>query len=251
MKIKVSQDAAELGKAAAKHASDVINACIAKNGRARIVLSTGASQFELFKALAQEAIDWSRVDAFHLDEYIGLPAGHKASFSKYLKERFVDVVKPGSMHYVSAEGDIAAELEKLSKDLTSKPVDVGFIGIGENAHLAFNDPPADFNVTDPYIVVTLNETCKAQQVREGWFENNEAVPKQAISMSIDRIMRCKEIISCVPGAVKAQAIHNMLTNSVTSDVPATKLKEHANVTVYLDKASAGLLSEELLAQYSK
>lgn len=251
MKIQVCMDASELGRAAAAHASAVINGCIAKRGRARIVLSTGMSQFELFEALAHENIDWSKVEAFHLDEYIGLPVTHKASFRKYLQERFVDVVKPGSMRYVTAEGDIDAELENLSRDLLAYPVDLGFIGIGENGHIAFNDPPADFTTTAPYIAVNLNEACKAQQVREGWFETIQDVPRQAVSMSVHRIMQCREIISCVPGAVKAHTIRQMLSCGVSPDVPATKLKEHDRVTVYLDPASAGLLSEDMLALYSK
>ena len=246
MNIRIYKDAAEMGAAAAVHASQVINDAIANNGRARIVLSTGASQFELFKAFAHVSVDWSRVDAFHLDEYIGLPVTHPASFRKYLKERFADVYHPGSMRYVQPEGDIGAELRSLADDLLAAPIDLGFIGIGENAHIAFNDPPADFRTTDPYIVVTLNETCKAQQVREGWFATLADVPAQAVSMSVHGILQCREILSFVPNAVKASAVSKTLTADITPDVPAAKFREHNRVTLYLDKGSASLLGEEIL-----
>jgi glucosamine-6-phosphate deaminase len=246
MTVKVFCDTVELGKAASAHATAVINTCIAKRGKARIVLSTGASQFELFKALAGEDIDWGRVEAFHLDEYIGLPSTHKASFRKYLKERFVDVVRPGRMRYVIPEGDVEEELKRLAEDLISEPVDLGFIGIGENAHIAFNDPPADFGTTRPYIAVTLNEACKAQQVREGWFPSIGDVPKRAVTMSVHRILQCNEIISCVPGAVKADAVLKTLTGEITPMIPAAKLREHGRTTLYLDEASASLLDKEII-----
>jgi glucosamine-6-phosphate deaminase len=244
MKVNVCATPEELGKAAAAHAARVIGSCIAARGKARIVLSTGASQFELFKALANEKIDWSKVEAFHLDEYIGLPATHPASFRKYLKERFVDVVKPARMRYVMAEGDVETELKRLSADLLAEPVDLGFIGIGENAHIAFNDPPADFETTEPYIVVTLNEACKAQQVREGWFPTLADVPPRAVSMSVHGIMQCGEIICCVPHAVKAEAVLKAVKGDISPMNPAAKLREHKSVTLYLDKASASLLKKK-------
>lgn len=251
MKILVFNDAKALGKAAAAHGARIVNQCIAQRGKARIVLSTGASQFELFHALAEESIDWSRVEAFHLDEYIGIPQTHNASFRKYLKERFADVLHPGRMHFVTTEGDIAATLARLSAELTEEPVDLGFIGIGENGHIAFNDPPADFNAEEPYIVVSLNDACKAQQVREGWFKTIEEVPRRAVSMSVSGIMRCGSIISCVPGAVKAGAVLDTLTRDVSPLVPATKLREHGDVTVYLDEASAALLTAQVRNAYTR
>lgn len=251
MVVKVYTDAVQLGKAAASYAAAVINQSIASKGKARIVLSTGASQFELFKALAGESVTWDRVEAFHLDEYIGLPLAHKASFRKYLKERFVDVLHPGKMLFVETEGNVEESLKRLSGELTREPIDLGFIGIGENAHIAFNDPPADFVTEDPYIIVNLNDTCKDQQVREGWFATREDVPKQAVSMSVNGILRCERIISCVPGAVKARAVLNTLTSDVSPDVPATKLREHRDVTLFLDGASSGLLSAETKAHYEK
>ena len=250
MIVKVYPDGEALGRAAAAHGARIIHDCIAARGKARIVLSTGASQFTLFQAFAGEKVDWGRVEAFHLDEYIGLPIEHKASFRKYLKERFVDVYRPGSMRYVNAAGDIDTELARLADDLMREPIDLGFIGIGENGHIAFNDPPADFEMEKPYHVVALNDACKAQQVREGWFDSIQSVPKTAISMSVRGILQCRSIISCVPNAVKAQAVHDTLTSAVTPMVPATKLREHGDVTVYLDAASAGLLSPALLASFS-
>lgn len=250
MIVKVHANAVELGKAAAAHGAQIINDCIARKGKARIVLSTGASQFRLFESFASEKIDWSRVEAYHLDEYIGLPITHKASFRKYLKERFADIYKPGYMRFVNTTVDIGQELPELSADLLRQPIDLGFIGIGENAHIAFNDPPADFETKQPYIVVVLNDACKAQQVREGWFDTADDVPKTAVSMSVYGIMQCKAIISCVPGAVKAKAIFDTLASSITPMIPATKLKEHENVAVYLDKDSAGLLTPELLVAFS-
>lgn len=249
MKVKIFQNPQELGRAAAKQCAQVIRECIAQKGKARLVFSTGASQFELFKALAVENIDWNKVEAFHLDEYIGLPQTHKASFRKYLKERFVDVMHPGKMHFVLTEGDIAEEIERLSAAYTKEPIDLGFIGIGENGHLAFNDPPADLETEKPYIVVSLNETCKAQQVGEGWFATNADVPKEAISMSISGIMRCARIISCVPGAVKAQAILSTLTRGISPMAPSAKFREHNDVTLYLDEDSSSLLSGELRMTY--
>lgn len=249
MRVIVLENKEDIGREAAIRAAEIINGCIREKGKARLVLSTGASQFELFNALTRQKIDWSRVEAFHLDEYIDLPMEHVASFRKYLKERFVDVVKPGIMHYMQADGS-AGWLEALELDLLAEPIDLGFIGIGENAHIAFNDPPADFVTTQPYITVTLERSCKEQQVREGWFATVDDVPKQAITMSVHRIMQCRRIISCVPGAVKARAAYATLTRSVTKLVPATILQEHPDTTIYLDRDSASLLDKKTLAKYA-
>lgn len=243
MVTKMYKDAPTMGRAAARQAAREIDRCIREKGSARILLSTGASQFELFRALARETVDWSRVEVFHLDEYIGIPVTHRASFRKYLKERFADVVKPGRMRYVVTEGDIWKDIAELSRDLLEKPVDLGLVGIGENAHIAFNDPPADFTVTDPYIVVSLNEACKAQQVREGWFSSTDEVPCQAVSMSVHQILACRKIISFVPGSVKARAVLAALTTEPGPDVPAAVLSTHPDTTLYLDKMSAGLLDD--------
>ena len=205
MKISISATASEMGRRAARDVAERLNRAIAENGGARLLLSTGASQFEMFESLIQED-GWSRVDMFHLDEYIGLPITHPASFRKYLTDRFTSRVPLRSVHFVEAEGDIGAALAKLNAEIKKAPIDVGLIGIGENGHIAFNDPPADFFTLDPYIVVNLNDTCKRQQVGEGWFATPADVPAQAVSMSVHHIMMCRSVISVVPKAVKADAI---------------------------------------------
>jgi glucosamine-6-phosphate deaminase len=202
------------------------------------VLSTGASQFDTLDALTkEEGIAWNCVEMFHLDEYIGLPVTHPASFRKYLQERFVDRVAPlAAVHFVDGtEENIAA----LTEELRRAPIDLGLIGIGENGHIAFNDPPADFDTKEAYIVVNLNDTCKQQQLGEGWFATMDEVPKQAVSMTPYQIMQCERIVSCVPYAVKADAIEKTLrAESVTNLVPATLLKTHPDFILYLDRDSA-------------
>lgn len=234
----ICENPVELGQRAAALAAECIGAAIAANGTARIVVSTGASQFETFEALIASDIDWSRVEMFHLDEYMNLPQTHPASFRKYLTERFVSKVNLLSAHLVdpTPEG-----VETVTRELLEKPVDLGLIGIGENGHIAFNDPPADFETRVPYIIVNLNDTCKKQQVREGWFASVDEVPAQAVSMSVDRILRCKKIISCVPHAVKAKAVYDTLTNEPDPMIPATILKTHRDWSLFLDTASASLL----------
>ncbi len=249
MKITVINDTAKLGHCAACHARDLINQAIAQRGNARIVLSTGASQLPMLEELIKMDIDWTKVTAFHLDEYIGIPDTHIASFRKYLRERFEEKIPVGKMVYVIPEGDVCANIEALSAKLREKPIDVGFIGIGENSHIAFNDPPAEMDNPNAYKIVDLSETCKNQQVREGWFPTIDDVPKQAISMTVQQILQCNTIISFVPYAVKANAIRMMLTNELTPMVPATALMGHADCTVYLDEGSASL-SKELVAQYA-
>ncbi|MCL1951458.1 MAG: 6-phosphogluconolactonase [Oscillospiraceae bacterium] len=249
MKIRVFSTPEDLGAAAAEQAAGVINGAIEERGSARIVLSTGASQFPFFDALGTYPIDWARVEAFHLDEYIGLSESHPASFRKYLRERFDSVFRPGKMHYVSGEGDVAANIAALSAEVLKAPIDLGMIGIGENGHLAFNDPPADFDTEAVYHVVTLNEACKAQQVREGWFPTPADVPAAAISMTIRQIMKCKAIISVVPHAVKAYAVREAVRQAVNSMLPATVLKQHGEATLCLDEASAAGLTGEELAAY--
>ena len=250
MRIRVYNTLPELGAAAAAQAAGVINSAIEQTGAARVVLSTGASQFPFFDALARYPIDWPRVEAFHLDEYVGIDGQHIASFRRYLRERFDSVFKPGKMHYVSGEGDVAANIAALSAALLRAPIDLGMIGIGENGHLAFNDPPADFDTDAAYHVVHLNDACKAQQVREGWFPTPADVPPTAISMTIKQILKCKAIISVVPHAVKADAVRGAVRQEVSNMLPATILKEHGDVTIYLDDASAAGLTQEELARYS-
>ncbi len=241
MQINISDDSLELGAKAAKYISARLNGIIAKNGEARIVVSTGSSQFEMFEALIKENIDWTKIEVFHLDEYIGLPVTHIASFRKYLYERFINHVPVRKFHGVDVEGDIEERIDKLSGELRKKPIDLGMIGIGVNGHIAFNDPPADFDTHDAYIVVKLDDQCKLQQVNEGWFGTVEDVPEKAVSMSVWQIMQCKSIVSVVPHQVKADAVYKTFTSRLTNIVPATMLKEHRDFNIFLDRNSASKL----------
>lgn len=245
MEIKVLSSPEQLGQKAAKQAADILNESIQSKGRARLILSTGQSQFEFFESFIQQKVDWSKVEMFHLDEYVGLSEQHPASFRKYLKERFVQKLPLGQAFFVNGEGDIDKHIAKLNEAIAEAPVDVALIGIGENAHVAFNDPPANFDTTEPFILVDLDDACKQQQVGEGWFPTVDDVPKQAITMSVQQILKSKAIISCVPHGVKAEAVHKTITEDVTNDIPATILKTHDNWTLYLDEASAAKLDPSL------
>ncbi|MHA1279984.1 MAG: glucosamine-6-phosphate deaminase [Candidatus Helarchaeota archaeon] len=249
MQVRVLKNSIELGKEAAMFSGMVLNEAIAEKGKARIMLSTGASQFDTLKSLISQNVDWSKVEMFHLDEYVNLPLSHPASFRRYLQERFINFVNPGKIYFVNGEGDITRNIQALTKEIRKEPIDLALVGIGMNAHIAFNDPPADFETKDAYIVVDLNEDCKKQQVGEGWFPTVSDVPKQAISMSVFQIMQSKVILSAVPYKVKANAIKLTLENEVTSTIPATKLKEHPNVVLFLDEDSASLVNEEILDKY--
>lgn len=249
MKLVVCKSTEELGKQSAIHAKELVNQAIKENGSARILLSTGASQFPFFKYFTKEDIDWSKVEMFHLDEYVGISDQHLASFKRYLLDRFVNVVKPGKYHLIDGQKEPKETIKELTALLKEKPVDVGLIGIGENAHIAFNDPPAVFEEDAFYKVVNLADRCLDQQIGEGWFKNREECFKQAISMTCPQIMRCKHIISVVPYAVKAEAIYNTLKNDITPDVPATLMKKHADCTIYADDLSSSLLTKELIEEY--
>jgi glucosamine-6-phosphate deaminase len=237
MNITISKDATDLGREAARIVSEKLNEILSRNGEVRMVVSTGSSQFEMFQALINEEINWSRVEVFHLDEYIGLPVTHIASFRKYLYERFINLVPVKKFHSVDVEGNITDRISELTSEIHRKPVDVGIIGIGVNGHIAFNDPPADFNTRDAYIVVKLDEQCKMQQVNEGWFETLKDVPDEAVSMSVWQIMQCRKIISVVPHKVKADAVNKTLTSKLTNMIPATMLKSHPDWHLFLDKNS--------------
>jgi glucosamine-6-phosphate deaminase len=238
MEISVLADSAELGKKAAGLISQKLNEIITEKGEARMIVSTGSSQFEMFQALVKENVDWPRVEVFHLDEYIGLPLTHIASFRKYLYERFINQVPVKKFHSVDVEGNINKRIMDLTTEIDKKPVDLGIIGIGINGHIAFNDPPADFNTHDAYIIVKLDEQCRMQQVDEGWFNTVGDVPGEAVSMSVWQIMRCSTIISVVPHLVKADAVKKTLTGKLTNKVPATILKTHSDWHLFLDKNSA-------------
>ncbi len=249
MKLVINNTKEELGKASAKHAAELINKAIAEQGYARILLSTGASQFPFFDEIVKEKVDWSKVEMFHLDEYVGISEEHPASFKRYLLDRFVNKVNPKKAYLINGKGNPEETIAKLTALLNEKPVDVGLIGIGENAHIAFNDPPADFYDMRAYKVVTLDERCLQQQIGEGWFKNVDETYKQAISMTCAQIMKCKSIISVVPYKVKAEAIYNTLTRNLTPEVPATLLKQHLDCTIYCDKDSASMLTDEIVKQY--
>lgn len=238
MKITLSDNAVQLGEQSAVLAAKLLNEAIFQKNDARLVLSTGASQFETLAALVKKDVDWSKVEVFHLDEYVGLPVTHPASFRKYIKERFCDLVHPKKVHYVNTENDITANIAALTNELRKAPVDVALIGIGENAHIAFNDPPADFNNLNSYIIVNLDIKCRNQQLREGWFATLDDVPKQAVSMTVSEIMRARTIISSVPHRIKAQAIKDTLENDPTPHIPATILKCHDDWNLFVDQNSA-------------
>lgn len=238
MVIDISNDSASSGRKAAGLIAEVLNKVIESAGEARIVVSTGSSQFDMFQALVRENVDWPRVEVFHLDEYIGLPVTHIASFRKYLLERFINLVPVKKFHGVDVEGNIPGRIKMLSSELRRKPVDLGIIGIGVNGHIAFNDPPADFETREAYIVVKLDELCRKQQVDEGWFGSVGEVPPEAVSMSVRQIMQCKKIISVVPHKVKADAVYRTLANRLTPEVPATILKTHPDWHLFLDLNSA-------------
>ena len=246
MQVNILENAQELGGVAAAFSARIIDERIAREGKVRLVLSTGASQFETLEALVKMDIDWRKVEMFHLDEYVGLPEQHPASFRKYLKERFVGLVPVQKVHYVNGEGDIRDHIEVLTREIRKEPIDLALIGIGENGHIAFNDPPADFDATEAYIVVNLDENCKKQQVGEGWFASVDDVPQQAITMTVRQIMQSKVIVSSVPHKAKAQAIRAFFENEVTNKVPATILKTHPNYTLFLDKHSASLVDQMVL-----
>lgn len=235
-----------MGREAAADAAERICKAIAQRGEANMIVATGASQFHTLDALvASERIDWSKVTGFHLDEYLGLPMTHPASFRRYLKERLMDRVPLRRFHYVNGEaGDPHAECERLGELIVTHPIDVALVGIGENGHLAFNDPPADFDTDVSYLVVELDEACRRQQWKEGWFETLEQVPARAISMSIKRIMKSAAIVLSVPDERKARAVRDTIEGVVSPMVPASIVQRHHAATLYMDPPAASLLRQD-------
>ena len=245
MQVKVFDTKQELGKAAAQDAAAIINRAIAERDAAYVIAATGMSQFEFLDALMLEEIDWTKVTFFHLDEYVGLPESHEASFRRYLKERIARRVHPRAFHFIDGEaGDAHDECRRVGHLITQQTIDVAFVGIGENGHLAFNDPPADFETDEPYIVVNLDQACRQQQVGEGWFKSIDEVPAQAISMSIKQILRSREILCIVPDQRKADAVKASVELEVSPMHPASILQTHERVTMYLDRDSSSLLRND-------
>ena len=246
MEITITKNKEQLGALAAATGAAKIRAAIKARDEANIIVATGASQFEMLAALAEEPdIDWSRVTGFHLDEYVGISLNHPASFRRYLWQRFVSTLPlpMRAFHFIDAEIDPPAECSRVANIIAAHPIDVAFIGIGENAHIAFNDPPADFETPEPYLVVDLDEACRNQQLGEGWFANFKEVPRQAISMSVKQILKSSAIICTVPDERKASAVKTAVEGPLSVDCPASALQTHADCCLFLDPAAAALLSQ--------
>ncbi len=245
MKLRLFPDKRALGAAAAQQAAAAIKAVLAQKGTCRLIAATGASQFEFLEALtALSGIDWPKVEMFHLDEYVGVAESHPASFRKYLKERLIAKTGLQRVHLLNGETDPEKTCREVGALLSAAPVDIAFAGIGENGHLAFNDPPADFNTEKPYLVVNLDEACRRQQLGEGWFKTLDDVPKQAISMSVRQLLKAKTIIVPVPDGRKANAVQRCVEGPISPDAPSSILRQHPGTTVYLDLNSAAKLSAQ-------
>jgi glucosamine-6-phosphate deaminase len=247
MNVAVFESRAEMAQAAAEDAGNIIREAIAERGQAYLIAATGASQFEFLDELVrQQNTDWALTTFFHLDEYVGLPATHPASFRRYLQDRIVDRVRPGAFHFVNGDDpDTLTECVRVGKLISRQTIDAAFVGIGENGHLAFNDPPADFETREPYLVVELDEACRRQQVDEGWFKTVDDVPRKAISMSIQQILKAKQVLCVVPDLRKAQAVRDCLELEVSPLRPASILQQHPRTTIYLDTESAALLKSRV------
>lgn len=242
--VSVLQDKQAMGQAVASEGAAILRDAIARRGEAFIIVATGASQFEFLQAFIAEDVDFSAVTMFHLDEYIGVSETHPASFRKYLKERLTSKVKFKASHFLDGDaGDAAAVCRRVGKLLSAVTIDAAFVGIGENGHLAFNDPPADFDTIEPYLIVQLDEACRRQQLGEGWFATLADVPTQAISMSVREILRARTIFCTCPDERKALAVKNTLDGLITPALPASILRTHGDCRFFLDDASAGLLAK--------
>ncbi len=238
--VAIYETPVDMGKAAADFVQRKLSEAIAEKGSANLILATGASQFKFLEALKERDIEWQKITVFHLDEYKDISHTHPASFRKYLKDRILDAVKPKEIYFLNGDAeDVEAEMDQYSEALKNHPIDIACIGIGENGHIAFNDPPvADFN--DPKLVklVTLDEACRNQQLGEGWFPTFDDVPKQALTLTITAILNCTAISCVVPDERKAEAVYNTLYHEISTDCPATILRSHPNTKLFLDKASA-------------
>jgi len=242
MRLEIFPDSRQIGVKSGAAAADAIREAIRVNGTSNIILATGTSQFDTLERLVSENVDWDKVVMFHLDEYIGLPVTHPASFRKYLQERFISKVAPlKAANLIDGEGNPQEVCDQLQKLISHHPIDVTLVGIGENGHLAFNDPPADFSTEKAYIIVQLDEACRRQQVGEGWFNSLKEVPGTAISMSIKQILKSKTIICSVSGKRKALAVKQCVEDEVSNLHPASILQSHPDCTIYLDEEAAQLL----------
>jgi glucosamine-6-phosphate deaminase len=249
--IRVFQDKRTLARAAAEQAAAALRRAILERGQARIVAATGAAQLAFLEVLTRlEGVDWQRVEMFHLDEYIGLPIAHPAGFCDFLLKNFIHKTGITKYHLLHSEGDAPEVAGRIGESLSAAPVDIAFVGIGENGHLAFNDPPADFETEEPYLIVDLDEACRRQQVGEGWFADISEVPRQAISMSVRQVVKAREILAVVPDARKAPAVKLCLDGEIGPMAPSSILRTHPGTTVYLDEESASLLSASTLRSFA-
>ena len=250
MKFRIFPDKQALAIAAAAQASDLLRCAIRERGAARIVAATGAAQFQFLEQLTScEGIDWKRVEMFHLDEYIGIPASHPASFRKFLLDRLINKTGITNYHLLDGEGNPRDVIAQLTTEIRRAPIDVEFAGIGENGHLAFNDPPADFETDESYIVVELDEACRRQQLGEGWFKTLDDVPRRALSMTVRQVLKAREIICIVPDTRKADAVAKCFQGEITPMAPASILRTHPDATIYLDADSAARLKPETRAAF--
>ncbi len=248
MKVKIFPDKNLLALAAAEQAAELLRNAIAGKGYARIIAATGAAQFEFLELLTKRTdIDWKRVEMFHLDEYLNLKASHPASFRRFLRERLIDKAGITRFHLLDGERDPKKVIAEVTAEINKGPIDVAFVGIGENGHLAFNDPPADFETNEAYIVVDLDEACRRQQLGEGWFKSLDEVPRQALSMTIKQVLKANNIIAIVPDSRKAQAVAKCFNGEISPMAPSSILRTHPNTVIYLDKNSAALLKPEVTA----
>ena len=244
MNVAIFDSIPKLAEAAADEAARIIRQALDDRGQAFLIAATGASQFQFLDALTQHRdIDWARTTFFHLDEYVGLPETHRASFRRYLRERIVDRVHPGAFHFINGDNpDPQEECRRVGELISRQTIDAAFVGIGENGHLAFNDPPADFDTHEPYLVVELDDACRRQQVGEGWFDSLDQVPRHAVSMSVQQILKASHILCVAPDRRKAQAVKDTLESEVSPLHPASILQQHPQTTIFLDKESASLLA---------
>ncbi len=251
MKVRVFPDKIKLAETAAIQASDSIRRAIRETGAARIIAATGAAQFDFLEILTRkDGIDWARVEMFHLDEYIGIPISHPASFRKFLLDRLINKAGIKRYHLLDGEREPGKVIAEVSSEIRKAPIDLAFVGIGENGHLAFNDPPADFETDEAYIVVELDEACRRQQLGEGWFKSLDEVPRRALSMTIRQVLKAREIIGIVPDTRKAEAVAKCFDGEISPMAPASILRTHENATVYLDKNSAARLKSETVTALS-